>query len=48
MQEPAIRERFRTLAVDLAPPMTPGEFAAYVRSESQRYAKLLPELGISQ
>jgi tripartite-type tricarboxylate transporter receptor subunit TctC len=48
MQEPAIRERFRTLAVDLAPPMTPEQFAAYVRSESQRYAKLLPELGISQ
>ncbi len=46
MQEPAIRERFKTLAVDLAPPMTPDAFAAYVRAESQRYGKLLPELGI--
>jgi tripartite-type tricarboxylate transporter receptor subunit TctC len=46
MQEPAVRERFKTLAVDLAPPMTPGEFAAYVRAESQRYGKLLPELSI--
>jgi tripartite-type tricarboxylate transporter receptor subunit TctC len=48
MQEQAVRERFKTLAVDLAPPMTPDQFAAYVRAESQRYAKLLPELGISQ
>jgi tripartite-type tricarboxylate transporter receptor subunit TctC len=48
MQEPAVRERFRTLAVDLAPPMTPDQFAAYVRGESQRYARLLPELGIAQ
>ena len=46
MQEPAIRERFKTLAVDLAPAMTPEAFAAYVRAESQRYAKLLPELGV--
>lgn len=46
MQEPSIRERFKTLAVDLAPAMTPEAFAAYVRAESQRYAKLLPELGV--
>jgi tripartite-type tricarboxylate transporter receptor subunit TctC len=46
MQEPAIRERFKTLAVDLAPAMTTEAFAAYVRAESQRYAKLLPELGV--
>jgi tripartite-type tricarboxylate transporter receptor subunit TctC len=32
--------------VDLAEPMTPGEFAAYVRSEYNRYARLIPELGI--
>jgi tripartite-type tricarboxylate transporter receptor subunit TctC len=46
MQEPLVRERFRALAVDLAEPMTPGEFAAYVRSEYNRYARLIPELGI--
>jgi len=48
MQEPMIRERFKTLAVDLAPAMTPEAFAAYVRAESQRYAKLLPELGVQR
>ena len=46
MQEPAVLDRFRILAVDLAEPMTPQQFAAYVRSESERYAKLVPELGI--
>jgi tripartite-type tricarboxylate transporter receptor subunit TctC len=48
MQEPAVLERFRALAVDLADPMTPQQFAAYVRSESERYAKLVPELGIAR
>ena len=46
MQEPAIRERFLMLGVNLAPPMTPDAFAAYVKAQSERYAKLLPELGI--
>jgi tripartite-type tricarboxylate transporter receptor subunit TctC len=48
MQDASVRERFKTLAVDLAEPMTPAQFAAYVRSEYQRYAKLIPELGISR
>jgi tripartite-type tricarboxylate transporter receptor subunit TctC len=48
MQEPAVAERFRTLAVDLAPPMTPEAFAAYVRSQYERYGKLLKELGIDK
>ena len=48
MQEPAVAERFRTLAVDLAPPMTPEAFAAYVRGEYARYGKLLRELGIDK
>jgi tripartite-type tricarboxylate transporter receptor subunit TctC len=48
MQEPVVAERFRTLAVDLAPAMTPAEFAAYVRAEYARYGKLLKELNISQ
>jgi tripartite-type tricarboxylate transporter receptor subunit TctC len=46
MQEPQVRERFKALAVDLAEAMTPEQFAAYVKSEHQRYAKLIPELGI--
>jgi tripartite-type tricarboxylate transporter receptor subunit TctC len=46
MQEPQVRERFKALAVDLAEAMTPEQFASYVKSEHQRYAKLIPELGI--
>jgi tripartite-type tricarboxylate transporter receptor subunit TctC len=46
MQEPQVRDRFKALAVDLADPMTPGEFAVYVKSEHERYSKLIPELGI--
>ena len=34
------------IAVELADPMTPAEFAVYVKSEYERYAKLIPELGI--
>jgi tripartite-type tricarboxylate transporter receptor subunit TctC len=45
MQEPAILERFKALAVNLAGPMTPQQFAAYVRSEHAKYGKLLPDLG---
>ena len=30
------------------PPMSPDAFAAYVKAESARYAKLIPELGIKQ
>jgi tripartite-type tricarboxylate transporter receptor subunit TctC len=48
MQDPAVHERFKVLAVDLAAPMTPEQFGAYVRSEYQRYSKLIPELGISR
>jgi tripartite-type tricarboxylate transporter receptor subunit TctC len=48
MKEPAIAERFKTLAVNLAPPMTPEQFAAYVRAEYARYGKLLKELNINQ
>ena len=48
MQDATVRDRFKTLAVDLAEPMTPEQFAAYVRSEYQRYAKLIPELGIAR
>jgi tripartite-type tricarboxylate transporter receptor subunit TctC len=46
MQEPAVRERFKALAVEVAEPMTPDQFAAYVRSEHERYGRLIAELGI--
>jgi tripartite-type tricarboxylate transporter receptor subunit TctC len=48
MQEQVVLERFRALAVDLAEPMTPQQFAAYVRQEHDRYAKLIPTLGIAR
>ena len=48
MKEPAVLERFKALAVNLAEPMTPEQFGAYVRAQSARYAKLLPELNIGQ
>ncbi len=46
MQEPVVLDRFKALAVDLAEPMSPQAFASYVRGEYDRYAKLVPELGI--
>jgi tripartite-type tricarboxylate transporter receptor subunit TctC len=46
MQDPAVSARFKVLAVDVAPAMSPPQFAAYVRAEHARYAKLIPELGI--
>ena len=48
MQEAMIKDRFNALAVDMAEPMTPEAFAAYVKNESDRYARLLPELGIAK
>jgi tripartite-type tricarboxylate transporter receptor subunit TctC len=47
MQEPQVLERFKALAVNLAKPMSPEEFAAYVKSEYARYEKLLPTLNIA-
>ena len=48
MKEPAVLERFKALAVNIAEPMTPEQFGAYVRAQYARYAKLLPELNIGQ
>jgi tripartite-type tricarboxylate transporter receptor subunit TctC len=48
MDDPQVQERFKALAVDVAEKMTPEQFAGYVRSEHERYAKLIPELGISR
>ena len=48
MHDAQVLERFKALAVNLAEPMTPAEFAAYVRAQHARYAKLLPELQIGQ
>jgi tripartite-type tricarboxylate transporter receptor subunit TctC len=46
MQDPTVSARFKALAVDVAPAMSPEQFADYVRGEHARYAKLIPELGI--
>jgi tripartite-type tricarboxylate transporter receptor subunit TctC len=46
MQHAPVAERFKALAVNVAEPMTPEQFAAYVRGEHAKYAKLIPELGI--
>jgi tripartite-type tricarboxylate transporter receptor subunit TctC len=46
MQHPPVKERFRALAVDVAEPMSPEQFGAYVRAEHAKYGKLIPELGI--
>jgi len=48
MKDPVVHERFVALAVDIAEPMTPAVFAAYVKAQSERYSKLIPELGIAQ
>ncbi len=48
LNEPVVRERFAALAIDMAGPMTPDAFAAYVKAESERYSKLIPGLGITQ
>jgi tripartite-type tricarboxylate transporter receptor subunit TctC len=48
MKEPAVLERFKALAVNLAEPMTPDQFGAYVRAQYARYGNLLPELNIGQ
>jgi tripartite-type tricarboxylate transporter receptor subunit TctC len=48
MADPAIRERFEAQGLEVAPPLTPDEFATYVRSESARYAKLVPEIGMTK
>jgi tripartite-type tricarboxylate transporter receptor subunit TctC len=47
MHDPVVLERFKALAVNLAPTMSPEEFGAYVRAEHARYAKLLPALNIA-
>jgi tripartite-type tricarboxylate transporter receptor subunit TctC len=46
MQDPTVGSRFKALAVNVADPISPEQFAAYVRAEHARYAKLLPTLGI--
>jgi len=48
MQEPAIRERFEAQGLEVAEPMGAETFGAYVRSESERYARLLPAIGMTK
>jgi len=46
--EPVVRERFAVSGVNTVEPTSADAFAAYVKTQSERYAKLLPELGITQ
>ena len=48
MQEPSIRERFEAQGLEVAEPMNADAFGKYVRDESARYARLVPEIGLSQ
>ena len=48
MQEPSIRERFEAQGLEVAEPMGAQAFGAYVRSESERYARLLPAIGMTK
>jgi tripartite-type tricarboxylate transporter receptor subunit TctC len=48
MQDATVRERFEAQGLEVAPPMTPEAFAAYVRSESERYAKIIPQIGLAR
>jgi tripartite-type tricarboxylate transporter receptor subunit TctC len=48
MKDATVAARFKALAVDVAPPMSAEDFAAYVRGEHARYAKLIPELKIQK
>ncbi|HEY2338102.1 MAG TPA: tripartite tricarboxylate transporter substrate binding protein [Burkholderiales bacterium] len=48
MQEPAVRERFEAQGLEVAEPMNPDAFARYVSEESGRYARLVPEMGLSK
>jgi tripartite-type tricarboxylate transporter receptor subunit TctC len=45
-EDTGVRARFHALAVNMADPMTPAQFGAYVRAEHARYGKLIPEIGI--
>jgi len=48
MQESAMRERMSTVDAEISEPMTSAAFAAYVRAQSEHYARLLPALGIAE
>jgi tripartite-type tricarboxylate transporter receptor subunit TctC len=45
MQDPDVKEKFATLGVD-AVSGTPEQFAAYIKSETAKYAKLIKEANI--
>lgn len=46
LKDPGLRKQLESTGLQIAPPMTPQAFAAYVRAESERYAKLLPQIGV--
>lgn len=43
---PEVRQQLSNMNLEIAPSMAPAQFGSYLQKESDRYAKLLPELGI--
>ena len=41
MSEAAVRERFVALAVDIAEPMTPEQFAALMKTDFAKYGNII-------
>ena len=48
MQDPKVQERLAALAVNVAPAMSPEQFADYVKSEHAQYGRLLPTIGLGK
>jgi len=45
MADPATREKFIAISLEPLPPSTPGEFAAYIRNEVDRWAVIVKNSG---
>ena len=46
LAEPELRRQLLATGLEVSPPMTPEAYGAYIRAESQAYARLLPEIGV--
>ena len=45
MANPATRDRLRAMSLELLPPSTPEWFAAYIKTEIERWAVILKNSG---
>lgn len=46
LERPDLRQQLVNMSLEIAPPMSAEQFAAYLRDENARYERLLPKLGI--